>query len=178
MIDHDVMIFRLPSPGLTQARRFGMSAKMHVRRVGPDEELFPLLICARDETLCGPDKFVVDRLHAFLGQRPGVLDLLPALSIRPAVKHATGTKVLPEVWELRFGRVISQFRLLLCVQMVEVAEELVEPVHRRQVLVPVAEVVLPELAGSVSQRLQKLGYRRILSAHALLSARQPNLTES
>jgi hypothetical protein len=29
--------------------------------------------------------------------------------------------------------------------VVEVAEEFVEPVHRRQELVPVAEMVLPEL---------------------------------
>src|SRR6516164_9978695 len=170
MINHDVVISRLPSPGLTQTRRLGVSAKVHVRRVGPNEERLSVLVRAPDEIFGGRDKFVVYRLHAFLGQRPGVLDLLSPLPIGPAVKHATGTKVLPEVWELRFGRVISQFRLLLCVQMIEVAEKLVEPVHRRQVLIPVAEVVLAELASSVAQRLQKLGDRRILSAHTLLSA--------
>src|SRR5271157_2135962 len=150
MINRDVVICRLPSPGLPHARRLGMSAKVHMSRVGPDEERLSVLVCAPDEIVCGPDRFVVYRLHAFPGQWPGVLDLLPAIPIGPAVKHPTGAKVLPEVGKVRFGRIISQFRFLLCVQMVEVAEELVEPVHSRQVLVPVAEVVLPELTGSVS----------------------------
>jgi hypothetical protein len=37
--------------------------------------------------------------------------------------------------------------------VIEVAEELVETVHRRQVLVAVAQVVLAELACGVAQRL-------------------------
>jgi hypothetical protein len=46
-------------------------------------------------------------------------------------------------------------RLLLGVQVVEVAEELVEAVVGRQVLVAVAEVVLAELAGHVAVRLEQ-----------------------
>ena len=40
--------------------------------------------------------------------------------------------------------------LLLGVEVVEVAEELVEAVGRRKILVAVAEVVLAELAGGVA----------------------------
>ena len=68
-------------------------------------------------------------------------------------------------------------RLLLGVQVVQVAEELVEPVHRRQVLVAVAEVVLAELAGGVAERLEQLGDGGILGAQAQVRARQPDLAQ-
>ena len=77
----------------------------------------------------------------------GVLDLLAALAVRPGVEHAARAVLLPE---LRILRVVVGLRLLLGVQVVEVAEELVEAVHGRQVLVAVAEVVLAELAGDVA----------------------------
>ncbi len=44
--------------------------------------------------------------------------------------------------------------------MVEVAEKLVEAMHRRQVRVAVAEVVLAKLAGDVALLLQQIGNRR------------------
>ena len=59
--------------------------------------------------------------------------------------------------ELRVLRVVVGLGLLLGVEVVEVAEELVEAVHRRQVLVAVAEVVLAELAGDVALRLEQVG---------------------
>ena len=46
-------------------------------------------------------------------------------------------------------------RVLHRVEVVEVAEELVEAVDRRQELVQVAQVVLAELAGGVAHRLQR-----------------------
>ena len=54
-------------------------------------------------------------------------------------------------------RIVGVLRLLLGIEVVEVAEELVEAVHRRQELVAVAEVVLAELAGGVALRLEQLG---------------------
>lgn len=45
--------------------------------------------------------------------------------------------------------------------MVEVAEELVEAVHRGQVVVAVTEVVLAELRGPVAQRFEDLGQCRV-----------------
>jgi hypothetical protein len=47
-------------------------------------------------------------------------------------------------------------RLLLGIEVVEVAEELVEAVGRGQVLVAVAQVVLAELASDVAQRLEQV----------------------
>ena len=44
--------------------------------------------------------------------------------------------------------------------MIEVAEELVESMRRRQMLVPVAQVVLAELPGGVTLLLQQVGNRR------------------
>jgi hypothetical protein len=62
--------------------------------------------------------------------------------------------LLPEVGEV-FGRwVVCLLRLLFGVQVVEVAEELVEPVVGRKELVLVAEMVFAELAGGVAERLQ------------------------
>ena len=43
------------------------------------------------------------------------------------------------------------------VEVIEIAEEFVEAVHRRQELVEVAQVVLAELAGGVAHRLQHGG---------------------
>ena len=59
-------------------------------------------------------------------ERAGVLDLLPALAVRPGVQHATRAVLLLELGILR---IVVGFRLFLGVQVVEVAEELVEPVH-------------------------------------------------
>ncbi len=70
------------------------------------------------------------------------------------MEHAARPVLLPE---LRVLRVVVGLRLLLGVQVVEVAEELVEPVHGRQVRVAVAQVVLAELAGGVALLLEQVG---------------------
>ena len=63
--------------------------------------------------------------------------------------------------------------LLLGVEVIEVAEELVEAVHRRQEFVAIAEMVLAELSGRVALRLQQLGDRRVLVRQAFLRAGRP-----
>ena len=55
---------------------------------------------------------------------------------------------------LRVGRVRRVFHR---VEVIQVAEELVEAVHRRQELVVIAQVVLAELAGGVAHRLERGG---------------------
>jgi hypothetical protein len=60
----------------------------------------------------------------------------------------------------------------------EVAEELVEPVHGRQVLVAIAEVVLAELARGIAEGLEQLGDGGILRAHARRRAGQPDLAQA
>jgi hypothetical protein len=82
----------------------------------------------------------------------------------PAAENAARAEPLAEVGEVLLRRVVRQLRLLLGVEVVEVAEELVEPVHGGQELVAVAQVVLAELPGRVTQRLEELGDRRVLVA--------------
>src|SRR5690606_26750692 len=64
--------------------------------------------------------------------------------------------------EFGIVRVIRVLRLFLGIQVIEVAEKLVEASHRRQVLVHVAEVVLAELASGVAERLEQLRQRRVI----------------
>ena len=61
--------------------------------------------------------------------------------------------------ELRILGVVGQFRFFFGVQVIEIAEEFVEAVDRRQVFIPVANMVLPELPCRISERLQQLGDR-------------------
>jgi hypothetical protein len=46
------------------------------------------------------------------------------------------------------------FRLVLGVQVIEIAKELIEAVHRRQKIIAVAEMVLAELPGHVALGLE------------------------
>ena len=71
------------------------------------------------------------------------------------------------------GRIVREgvpVRIRHRVEVVEVAEELVEAVHRRQELVQVAEVVLAELPGGVALRLQRGGDGDGLGRHADVGA--------
>ena len=74
---------------------------------------------------------------------------------RPGVDHAARPEVLAEVREVLLRWIVVHLRLFLGVQVVEVAEELVEAVVGRQHVVEVAEVVLAELAGGVALVLQQ-----------------------
>src|SRR5689334_20697234 len=69
-------------------------------------------------------------------------------------------------------------RLVLCIEVIEVAEELIEAMHRREELVRVAEVVLAELPRGIAERLEQLGERRIPVGQSLLGARQAHLQQS
>ena len=68
---------------------------------------------------------------------------------RQRVDHVARADLRPEVL-----RVVRMAGVLHRVEVIEVAEELVEAVHRRQELVLVAEVVLAELAGGVAHALE------------------------
>ena len=79
--------------------------------------------------------------------------------------------------ELGVARVRPLLGLFLGVQVVEVAEELVEPVHGRQELVQVAEVVLAELAGGVAVVLEQFGDGRVFLLQADWRRRHADLRE-
>ena len=78
VVDHRVVIGRLPASGLSEALRLGVRVEVHVRGVEPDEERLARVVLALDEILGRGDEFVVAGFHALLGQRAGVLDLLLA----------------------------------------------------------------------------------------------------
>jgi hypothetical protein len=54
-------------------------------------------------------------------------------------------------------RPIGLLGLLVGVEMIEVAKELIETVVGRQILVEVAEMVLAKLSCCIAQRLERLG---------------------
>ena len=97
------------------------------------------------------EKLFVDGLHPLLRERARVFD--PTVGI--AVDHATRAIVLTEVRKVLRRRIVAVLGLLLGVEVVQVAEELVEPVVRGEELVEVAEVVLAELARCVALLLQR-----------------------
>ncbi len=141
---------------------------VHARGVEPDEERFVVLGRLAHKLLFGIEDFHVHRFHPSLGQGSGVLDFLTALAVGPGVEHAARAVFL---LKLRILRVVIRLRFLLRVQMVEVAEELIEAMHRRQMRVLVAEMVFAELAGGVALRLEQVGDRRRPIRNALRRTR-------
>ena len=67
--------------------------------------------------------------------------------------------------------IIEPVRVRHRVEVVQVTEEFVEAVNRRQVLVQIAEVVLAELAGGVTLRFERGGKRAGLGREADVRAR-------
>ena len=91
---------------------------------------------------------------------------------RDALHDAARTELRPE---RRVLRIVGVLRLVLGVQVIEVAEELVEAVNGRQEFVAVAEMVLAELSGRIALRLEQLGNGRILLRQPLFRRRQADL---
>ena len=141
----------------------------------------------RMKALGGASDLVVDRLHARLVKDAGVFNGLLADAAEATVlgrivnrrgegvEHAAGTELRREGGILG---IVGILRLLLGVQVVEIAEELIEAMHRRQELVAVAEVVLAELPGGVAERLEQLGDGRIFRLQAERGARWPDLGQA
>jgi hypothetical protein len=167
-------------PGLALGRGLETGPDVHAGRIEPDEERLAVADGAIDEVGRGLQKLLVDRLHALLGERAGVLAFLLAPGAeariiagrvgcgRDAFEDATRAELCLEIWALRIVGILG---LLLGVEVIEVAEEHVEAVHGRQELVAVAEMVLAELAGRVALRLEQLGNRRVLLRQPLFGGR-------
>src|ERR1019366_3070278 len=75
-------------------------------------------------------------------------------------------------------RIVRVFRLFLGIEVIEVPVKLVEAVDGGQEFVAVAEVVLTNLSGGVSQRLEEFGDRRILLLHPYRCAGQTDGEQS
>ena len=95
-----------------------------------------------------------------------------AVRIGPAVEHAAGLVLLDQRGILE---VVLVLELFLGVEVVERAEELVEPVRGRQRLVRVAQVVLAELRGHVALLLEQFGDRHVTCLQPFLRAGQADL---
>ena len=59
------------------------------------------------------------------------------------------------------SRVVHVLRLFLCVEVVEIPEELIEAMIRRQLLVAIAKMVLAELPGGVPLLLEQTTKRKV-----------------
>src|SRR6266851_751 len=75
------------------------------------------------------------------------------------MEHAPGPK---SRFECRIRWIVGEFRFLFRIQVIEVAEELVESVHGRQELIAIAEMVLAKLTGGVTERLEQFGDGRVV----------------
>ncbi len=107
------------------------------------------------------EEFLVDRFHPLGVERAGVLDDLLADApegridgrIVAVARLALEDAARPELRaEARVLRIVGILRLLFGVEVIEIAEEFIEAMHRRQMLVAVAQMVLAELAGGVAER--------------------------
>ena len=100
---------------------------------------------------------VVHRLHPLGIELTGVFDLLFA-DLAPARHHSrvvrVGGPTMDHVARADFVEKLLRVpwvgRVFHRIEMVEVSEELIEPVYRRQELIQVAEVVLTELTGGIA----------------------------
>jgi len=113
---------------------------MHARRVEIAEPGAPLLGLTLHEVDRTGQELLVDRLHALgvqgtcvfddlLADLPeGFIDRIVVFVSRPTFQHPARTELLAKIGILWIVRILG---LLLGVQMIQVAEELVETVYRR-----------------------------------------------
>src|SRR5262249_48092863 len=80
--------------------------------------------------------------------------------------------------EARVFGVIRVLRLFLRIEVVEISEKLVEPMHGRQELVAIAEMVLAELSAGVTERLAQFSYGRVFEAQGRVGAGQPKFRQA
>ena len=154
---------------------------VHARGVEPHEEGLIIRLGLVDELQRVIEDLVVNGFHAIWVERPAIFDFLladlaPARLNRwvvviggPAVEHIARADLLFEGL-----RIIAMRGVFHRVEVVQVTEELVEAVQRRQILVEIAEVVLAELARGVSHRLESGRDGRRFVGHADLRPGLPD----
>ena len=141
MLDHAIGInaqtglaFRL----FLQARE-----DVHAGGVPPHEERLVCFLCSLHEVKRLGIDFLVDGFHPLLGERPGI----GHSAIGKAVDHATRTKALLEG---RIFRVVGMLWLFFGIEVIEVAEKLIESMLGRQGIVGITKVIFAELTGHVA----------------------------
>src|SRR3954453_11556319 len=161
---------------------------VHPGGVVPQQERLLGVMGAVDEVERTLQQVVFPCLHALAGQGASVLDRLladPSESrvlrgvvdvAGPAVKDPTRDEELLK--DRQILRVVRLLGLLLRVEVVEVAVELVEAMHGRQELVAVTQMVLAVLGRHVAQGLEQLGQGRVFGLEPLLGTRQSDGRQS
>src|SRR5579864_6233922 len=143
MIDHCVVIWRLPTAGLSETLRLGMCPQVHVSKIHPAEKwrLFFGLFC--NPLFRGCCELVIAGFHALLCKRARILNLLLSYTApawlngrvvficRKAMQHATWSEILAKVREVLGTGIIRQFRLFFGVEVIQIAEKFIEPVRGR-----------------------------------------------
>jgi hypothetical protein len=141
VLEHAVDIFAVAVGVTAPVIGTHMGAQMHAGRVEPDEERLARRLLSLHVVDRRGRGLVVDGFHPLLGQRTGILDGLLADLAEPRIDRgivAIGRLAPQHAARAELGavgrvlRVIGQLRLLLGVEVVEVAEELAEAVHRGQ----------------------------------------------
>ncbi len=163
MVDHGVVVLALPTPGLTNTLRLGVSAKVHMGEVHPNEGRFASLVLPLDELHCPRSDVIVNGFHPLFGQWTRVLAHLLAnlaeawingriILVRGlAVQHATRAELGEK---RRVLWIVGQFRLFASVEVVQGSVELVEAMHSGQVFVTITQMIFAELAGCIASRPQ------------------------
>ena len=100
VIDHHVVIFRLPAAAAAHILRARVGAEVHVGGVEPHEEGLPRRHRIADEALGFGHKFIICGFHPLAGERSGALDPLATIAVSPAVQHAAGGEALAEIRKL------------------------------------------------------------------------------
>ena len=148
-----------------------MGPEVHSGRVEPNKKGFVVLGGTLNKLLRTIEKLEVDRLHAFFIERPGI----SYAPIRKAVHNAPRSKPLTEGGVLG---IVGIFGLLLGIQVIEVAKELVKPVLGGQKLIAVTQVVLAKLPRGIALFFQERGEGHILRPDTQVSARHPHLGQA
>ena len=145
---------RAVNPGGLAVVSPDVGPEVHACAVEPAKERLAGLDLTLDEIQGGSRRLVVDGFHALPRQRPGVLDL----PVGGGLDDPSRSELLA-----KFGvsGVVAVLWLLFGVQVIQVAEELVEPVITGQELVLVPKMILPELAGRIPEWFEQLGDRRV-----------------
>jgi len=134
-----------------------------VRGVHPAEEGFSRFVLTLDPIFSSGDEFIIAGLHPFRGEGAGVFDFLfphlaPTRLLRrvvflrgPTVQNTARTEFLAESWVLR---VIDVLRLFFAIEVIQVAEKLIEAMNGWQILVEITKMILTELASRIAERLR------------------------
>ena len=157
--------------GLASNAFFEMREDVHLGGVPPHKEGFIVLCGAIEEVKCLGIHFFIDRLHTLLRQRTRISHA----TVRKTVNDTAWSKLL---LELRVLWVVAALWFFLCIQVIEVAKELIEPVRRRKHLIAIAKVILAELTSDVAARLQKRGDGGVFLFDSLGCARKSNFGET